>query len=601
VSLPLLGVLAASVAWAALFGWLSVTRHLALGSHAEDLGFTDQVIANFLRGQWFRMSIYQGGATWNTELDIARITRPDSLLAFHVEPMLLLFVPLYAFVGAGGASLLLVIQAVMAGFGAVPAYRLGAQLTGSATCGLAVAASYLLAPFGQWAVLSDFHTSTLAAPLLLLAVERLVVAGSWRQSLVAGALALSAREDVGPTLALLGLILFRFVRPAAHDARQAEVWRRTGVAFVVLGLLWTAVCVVVIRNYAGGDLPFAARYADSLGNGREGVVEALTRSSTLGYAAQLALSGGWLGLLSPALLLPALPSLAINTLSSSPWMASGQAHYSGLVWPFVALAAAGGLRRLQSSRRVASVVLVVTAVVAYLATGAGPLSGNFAPAQLTSRADRARQLAAELPADASVSGSSSLVPHLTRRAQILVFPAVANADYVFLDLLGSPAPTSAGDVYLRVQAMLADGWRVALADDGLLLLEHGSASDLDPRVTFHAPAAGGDAIGSYLDGRVQLLTAQLVPSPDAALEPDGPRWILRTTWRATEPLPRGARLEFWIDLRDGSRQHVWDVAHLWWNPPERWTPGEAVVVDVRDVPVRSFKSWQATLSTSDGN
>src|SRR5712691_13057781 len=110
-----------TIAWAALFAWLAVTRHLAGGSHAEDLGFTDQVLANFLRGQWFRMSIYQG-ATWNTEIDLGRIARPDSLLAFHFEPMLLVLVPLYAI---GGISLLLVIQAIAVAAGAVPAYRLG--------------------------------------------------------------------------------------------------------------------------------------------------------------------------------------------------------------------------------------------------------------------------------------------------------------------------------------------------------------------------------------------------------------------------------------------------------------------------------------------
>ena len=79
----------ATVGWIALFGWLGVARHLAFGSHAEDLGFTDQVIWNFLRGQWFRMSVYPGASAWNTELDLAHLARPDSLLAFHVEPMLL--------------------------------------------------------------------------------------------------------------------------------------------------------------------------------------------------------------------------------------------------------------------------------------------------------------------------------------------------------------------------------------------------------------------------------------------------------------------------------------------------------------------------------
>ena len=143
-------------------------RHLAGGSHAEDLGFTDQVLANFLRGQFFRMSIYQG-ATWNTEIDVGRLARPDSLLAFHFEPMLLLLVPLYAL--GGGAILLLIVQAVALAAGALPAYRLGRHTSGSATAGVAVAGAYLLSPLGQWAVLADFHTSSLAAPLLLLTLN----------------------------------------------------------------------------------------------------------------------------------------------------------------------------------------------------------------------------------------------------------------------------------------------------------------------------------------------------------------------------------------------------------------------------------------------
>src|SRR5258708_35593356 len=117
-----------AVAWAGEFSWLALQRHFAGGSHAEDLGFIDQVLANFLRGQWFRLSIYLG-ATWNTEIDFGRIARPDSLLAFHFEPMLLLLVPLYA---VGGISVLLVLQAAAVGLGAVPAYRLGRCAAGSA-------------------------------------------------------------------------------------------------------------------------------------------------------------------------------------------------------------------------------------------------------------------------------------------------------------------------------------------------------------------------------------------------------------------------------------------------------------------------------------
>src|SRR6202022_2199612 len=139
----------------------------------------------------------------NTEIDIGRLARPDSLLAFHFEPMLLLLVPLYAI--GGGATLLLVVQAIAVAAGALPAYRLCQYASGRVPGGLAVAIAYLLSPLGQWAALADFHTSTLAAPLLVLAIERLVVQKSTAQALAAAALAATAREDVGLAIAALGL------------------------------------------------------------------------------------------------------------------------------------------------------------------------------------------------------------------------------------------------------------------------------------------------------------------------------------------------------------------------------------------------------------
>ena len=89
-------------------------------------------------------------------------------------------------------------------------------------------------------------------------------------------------------------------------------------------------------------------------------------------------------------------------------------------------------------------------------------------------------------------------------------------------------------------------------------------------------------------------SANLVPSPDGAVDVDGPRGLVRTVWRAEQPLPSGAHVDFWLDLRDGQRLHVWDIAPLWWDPPERWTPGEPVTIDIPDVPMRQFRSWQAT-------
>lgn len=591
----LVGFLA--LAWAVAFATLSVTRFQAGGAHAEDLGFTDQVIWNFLRGQWFRMSIYNG-AFWNTEIDVMRLARPDSLLAFHVEPLLLVFVPLYA--AGGGVIGLLVAQSLAVASGAVLAARIALARIGSPVAALAVAVAYLLSPFGQAAVLADAHTVTFAAPLILLMAERLAVARAPRQALVAGALACCAREDVGVVVALLGAGF-------ALDPPR----RRTGLGLVGIGLLSTALGVLVLRAYSGGGLPLADRYAGALADGATSLLSALGRVEPREYLETIALSGGWLVPLGPLAFVAALPTLVLNVLSSSPWMAAGKAHYSALLLPVLTLSAIAGLARLARQRpalTLASVALIATSVLGELRDGVGPVAAAWTTVRPSQHAQAAARLVATLPSTAAVSASSSLVPLLSHRAAVFVFPALNSADDVLLDLTSSPAPTSAGDVYLRIRGLLATGgWEVTYAQDGLLLLarvDGAAPTDVsDVSAAFRATpdidttATDATPLATYVDGRVALLNAVLEPSPDARLEADGPRGLLRTTWRLNGPMPPGSRLGVDVLTVGGGRQRIWDVASLWWNPPETWPIGTPIVVDIPDVPLNTFQSWQPVFET----
>jgi hypothetical protein len=369
-----------------------------------------------------------------------------------------------------------------------------------------------------------------------------------------------------------------------------------------VGLASTTLAALVIQSYSGAGTPFGVRYDATLGAGVTQTLDALTRPTVLGYAQTLLLTGGWLALLTPLALLPAVPSLAMNALSTSPWMAAGKAHYSGLVLPIIVIAAAAALRRLRSFPQMTtlgSAALVLTSLVAYVQQGAGPLAANFAPASLSDHAVKAQSIAASLPAEAAVSGSSTIVPRVSDRPRVYVFPAVLDADYVFLDLKASPAPTSAGDVFLRVQDLLSSGgWQLESADDGLLLLRRTANAEattpqLDPLAQRRIPVAVAESRAS-----ADLMSAQLVPSPDGNFDVDGSRWILRTTWRTDAPLQVGTRLEFWVDLKTGEQLHSWDVADIWWNPPERWGPGETVTVDVPDIPIRQFASWHVMWSST---
>ena len=89
-----------------------------------------------------------------------------------------------------------------------------------------------------------------------------------------------------------------------------------------------------------------------------------------------------------------------------------------------------------------------------------------------------------LPVDARVSASSALYSLVSQRESVYVFPATNDANYVFLDVVSGSAPTSAGDVYLRVQSFLESGeWSVAASNDGVLLLQK-SAPEAAPAPAF---------------------------------------------------------------------------------------------------------------------
>ena len=244
--------------------------------------------------------------------------------------MLLAFIPLY--VADVEPLLLLTVQAIALALGAVPAFLLGRHFAHSNVAGLVTALAYLLSPLGQAAALADFHTSALAVPLLLLSAERLLVARAPKTALATALAALTAREDVGPAVALLGVTLLLLEAP-----------RRPALVMAAGGVVWTMAAGAVLAHYSGGVSPFGARYGESLGGGIAGVLGALTRPIALQSYLTLLLSGAWLAVLAPAAVLGAVPTLAGNALSSSSWMASSSAHYGVLLLPFMTLSVAVGV------------------------------------------------------------------------------------------------------------------------------------------------------------------------------------------------------------------------------------------------------------------
>ncbi|MGE3272794.1 MAG: DUF2079 domain-containing protein, partial [Chloroflexota bacterium] len=508
---------------------------------------------------------------------------------------------------------------------------------------------YLLSPPGQWAAMADFHTVAFAAPLLMLAVDALDAAHP-KRFLLACLLAASTKEEIGLIVAGLGVLgvlrygppQLRWLRRLGLGAQEAgetgsrRVMCLASLAALVGGVGWSVVCVaVIIPHYSGGAIsPFTSRYAE-LGGSPGAMLRTLVtqpsvyltvlgRSEVLAYLGTLTLAGGWLALLAPELLLPVAPVLALNVLSNSLWMASGRAHYSASIVPLVVAGAIVGAGRLTALARrlgaapsageraagrwpghalllAVSLAAVCAGALAYWQNGIGPLVRDLPMPTVTAHARLAQRLAATIPPDATVSASTALYPHISQRAGAYLFPTLRDADYVFVDISGSPYPGEPGGSHQILTELAAHGpYQIEAAEDGLLLLSRQPAGTVERRPippglldfarVAAAPAAHAPVM--LVDGRLTMLACRLVASGEVG--PNGPLATLETIWRADGPLPERPRPVITVRFQDGHEQDFENLPVLWWYPPEAWQPGELVRIDVRGLALRNVVGWHVS-------
>lgn len=591
-------------AYVAYFGALTVQKHNAFQSTAFDLGNVDQAVWNTRHGRPFAMTNIYG---------------LENRLGTHVEPILLP-VSLVYFVWSDPRALLL-LQTLAIGLGAWPLYLLARRRWTREPVGtvaaLAFALIYLLFPALQSANYFDFHAVALAPTFFLFALYFLETE-RWGAFGLFALLTMSCKEDAPLLVLMLGL--------------YALVVRRrpwVGLATMAASLAWFGLAVGWIMPHfdTRGVSPLANRYA-YLGDGplemaqtmvtRPGLVlERLATGENLAYLRDLLLPTAFLALLAPQVLMLALPSLAVNLLSTDGFMHQLEGfHYGAPLAPIVVAAAAYGVGWL--SRRAgrlrhggvllpALTLLVLAASLAYHAGhGYTPLAAGYRhlwPA-VTGHHRLGARMAGEIPGEAAVAALPRLNPHASQRQRLLVIDAIDDegllsplqdaggtwsADLVWLDVTDG-WPLHPNDLQRGVQNLLAGGWGVERAADGWLLLRHGGdrkelpaafydfarAPDARPRfpllLQFYLPGEDPDA-----GARPALECLGLDATHDARQGTQG----LALYWRALRPLPAGLRLyPFYFDDATG---HVVEDTSLRpmietvWYPPERWQPGEVVL------------------------
>jgi uncharacterized membrane protein len=313
----------------------AILRYDTFKATAFDLGNMDQVLWNTIHGRLFQFT--------NQAIDWYG---PPTRLAIHFEPIILPLSLLYVF--HADPHILLVFQTLALASGALPVFLLTRRyLPEWPIVAALMATAYLLAPALLGLNIFDFHPLSLATPLLLYAMLALTYK-RYVWFLVACVLAASCKEDIPLVIALFGvLLIWKYKLP------------RLGITLIIGGLLWSflAFKVIIPHFYPGVQANnYWYRY-EALGSSPGAAIANLlihpwllfTTFFTLDrlfYLAGLIRSVGFISLLAPEWLLPALPILAENLLSTDPLLYSGVYHYNAAIIPFVMLAAIHGTRHL---------------------------------------------------------------------------------------------------------------------------------------------------------------------------------------------------------------------------------------------------------------
>ena len=463
-------VAAAMLSYAAGFAALSVLRHKAFATGRFDLG-------NMVQAVW---STAHGHPLQMTNLHGAQISR----LAAHVDPILVLYAPLWWLWPS--PNLLLVTQVLLVAAGAWPVFRLARKHLGSPRAAFGFALAYLLYPATGWLTLNEFHPVALATPFLLFAFwyldnDRFV------PFVLFAVLASACKEEIGLVVAGFG----------AWYAISRRHWL-AGVAIAALGLAWSAIAIgVVIPHYhAAGESDFYGRYSE-VGGSVGGIVKtvftdpariarAAFSARDLRYLLDLVLPLAGLCLLAPVVLIAALPELAINLLSATPTQTSIHFHYTaGLIPPLVIAAVLGARRLSRWTVPVAAVVVLATLVGNYRL---GPIPGwRDVPGGSRFQATAARvtdhdRIAASalklIPKQAVVSATNTLGAHLSDRRRVLSFPFVQDALWIAADETQPGYADRYAPLPLAVQLAALrrnPDWRLVFEQDGVLVFHRAAA------------------------------------------------------------------------------------------------------------------------------
>ena len=377
----------------------STVRHLLFQSTAFDLGFFDQATYLISRGlppivSFWGFHVMGGHADW---------------ILYAIAGLYRLYPSVYWLLG---------IQAIALAMGALPLWYLARQAGLNPALARAVAIAYLLYPLVFNINLFDFHPEVIAVPLLLASVwaARRNLLGWFALCIV---LILGCRDALSLTVVAVGVWLVGW-----------EKRRWAGAIAIVLGLGWFLLATKwVIPSFRPGGVESVWRFAylgDSLPEillnlilKPHLVIPALLTLKNLEYLLLLFAPIAWgLSWRHPAALIPIIPTLAMNLLSTMESQKDLLHQYSLPALPFLCLAAIAALAHGHSPIQRPRFILLY-ALVGFVALAKfGYFGSRYLSALDTWQATRT--VLSQLDGDRPILTTAWIVPHVTHRPLVKV-------------------------------------------------------------------------------------------------------------------------------------------------------------------------------------
>lgn len=397
------------------------------------------IVAGFLRHQNFYTGRFDLGnmdqTVWNSAHGrIFEFTNPDgteiiSRLAYHSDFILILLAPFY-FIWEDPRMLIL-IQAVVVGLGAIFIYLISLFLLKKRSVSLILAVSFLINPIVLFPLLYDFHAVVLATTFLLGAFY-FILKRKYLLFFIFAVLAGATKEQVWITCALLAVYL-----GVTNKKRFLAGISLSALFFTTFYFIfWKA-----IPAARGGQDHFALQLVSEIGSTPAQILKTLIffpdkwihivfESSSITYLRALFVQTGYISILGFPFLIFAAPDLLINLLSTSPSFKQIYFQYNAVIIPFIFIATIYGIkftlyRFAFTKYTYINLFLIICAL--YGAYYYGPLPGSRRPnidmftKQIKSSKEIGKYLQ-QLEPSYKVASSNNVGAHLSHRRYIYTIP-----------------------------------------------------------------------------------------------------------------------------------------------------------------------------------